>query len=122
MGDGKALQAGTSHNLGQNFSKAFDTTFLDEKGETRHVYQSSWGSTSPHRRDHHDARRRRGAPTSPALAPIQVVVVPIAQKNKDKAAVADAANAIATTLTNAGIRVKVDDDDRNRGGSLRSGR
>ena len=117
MGDGKALQAGTSHNLGQNFSKAFDTTFLDEKGETRHVYQSSWGVSTrliggiimTHGDD-------AGLRLPPALAPIQVVVVPIAQKNKDKAAVADAANAIATTLTNAGIRVKVDDDDRNSPG------
>ena len=43
MGDKKALQAGTSHNLGQNFSKAFETTFLDQDGKTRHVHQSSWG-------------------------------------------------------------------------------
>ena len=111
------MQAGTSHNLGQNFSKAFDTTFLDEKGETRHVYQSSWGVSTrliggiimTHGDD-------AGLRLPPALAPIQVVVVPIAQKNKDKAAVADAANAIATTLTNAGIGVKVDDDDRNSPG------
>ena len=43
IGDKKALQAGTSHNLGQNFSKAFETTFLDQDGKTRHVHQSSWG-------------------------------------------------------------------------------
>ena len=43
MGDKRALQAGTSHNLGQNFAKAFDTTFLDENGKTQHVHQSSWG-------------------------------------------------------------------------------
>ena len=117
MGDGKALQAGTSHNLGQNFSKAFDTTFLDEKGETQHVYQSSWGVSTrliggiimTHGDD-------AGLRLPPALAPVQVVVVPIAQKNKDKAAIAAAASAIAATLENAGIRVKVDDDDRNSPG------
>ena len=43
MGDKRALQAGTSHNLGQNFAKAFDTTFLDEKGKKQFVHQSSWG-------------------------------------------------------------------------------
>ena len=60
MGDKRALQAGTSHNLGQNFAKAFDTQFLDENGRTQYVHQSSWGvQHAADRRDHHDPRRRR---------------------------------------------------------------
>ena len=117
MGDGKALQAGTSHNLGQNFSKAFDTTFLDEKGETQHVYQSSWGVSTrliggiimTHGDD-------AGLRLPPALAPVQVVVVPIAQKNKDKESVAAAAADIVGALKAAGVRVKLDDDTRNSPG------
>jgi prolyl-tRNA synthetase len=54
MGDKKALQAGTSHNLGDNFAKAFDTTFLDDKGETQYVHQSSWGNEG--RADSHRSR------------------------------------------------------------------
>lgn len=111
------LEAGTSHNLGQNFAKAFDTTFLDEKGQKQHVHQSSWGVSTrliggiimTHGDD-------AGLRLPPALAPVQVVVVPIAQKNKDKETVAAAAADIVSSLTAAGVRVKLDDDTRNSPG------
>ena len=117
MGDRRALQAGTSHNLGQNFSKAFDTKFLDEAGKSQFVHQSSWGVSTrliggiimTHGDD-------QGLRLPPNLAPVQVVVVPIAQKNKDKPAVAAAAAAIVATLKLAGVRVKLDDDTRNSPG------
>ena len=117
MGDKKALQAGTSHNLGQNFAKAFDTTFLDETGDKQFVHQSSWGVSTrliggiimTHGDD-------AGLRLPPRLAPVQVVVVPIAQKNKDKESVAAAAAAIVDTLSAAGVRVKLDDDTRNSPG------
>ena len=89
MGDKKALQAGTSHNLGDNFARAFDTTFLDDQGETQYVHQSSWGVSTRlvgraslnsstrsllsrltkafSRGNHHDARRRRGSDAAAAL-------------------------------------------------------
>jgi prolyl-tRNA synthetase len=117
MGDKRALQAGTSHNLGQNFAKAFDTTFTDEKGQEQFVHQSSWGVSTrliggiimTHGDD-------AGLRLPPALAPIQVVVVPIAQKNKDLETVAAAVAEIVRTLTAAGVRVKLDDDTRNSPG------
>ena len=68
MGDERALQSGTSHNLGQNFAKAFDIKYLDQANELQHCWTTSWGlSTRVHRRDHHGARRRPGA--DPAAAP-----------------------------------------------------
>ncbi len=117
MGDKKALQAGTSHNLGDNFAKAFDTTFLDENGKKQYVHQSSWGVSTrliggiimTHGDD-------TGLRLPPALAPVQVVVVPIAQKNKDKETVSLAAAHIVETLKQAGVRVKLDDDTRNSPG------
>ena len=117
MGDKKALQAGTSHNLGDNFAKAFDTVFLDETGTKQFVHQSSWGVSTrliggiimTHGDD-------TGLRLPPKLAPVQVVVVPIAQKNKDKETVASAAADIVSTLKAAGIRVKLDDDTRNSPG------
>jgi prolyl-tRNA synthetase len=117
MGDRKALQAGTSHNLGSNFAEAFDTVFLDEDGKKKHVHQSSWGVSTrliggiimTHGDD-------AGLRLPPKLAPIQVVVVPIAQKNKDKETVAEAAAKIVDALEAAGVRVKLDDDTRNSPG------
>ena len=117
MGDKKALQAGTSHNLGQNFAKAFETVFLDETGAKQYVHQSSWGVSTrliggiimTHGDD-------TGLRLPPRLAPIQVVVVPIAQKNKDKEVVANAASAVVNVLKASGVRVKLDDDPRNSPG------
>ncbi|XP_042057478.1 proline--tRNA ligase, chloroplastic/mitochondrial-like isoform X2 [Salvia splendens] len=113
MGDRKALQAGTSHNLGQNFSRAFGTQFMDENGERRHVWQTSWaistrfigGIIMTHGDD-------AGLMLPPNLAPIQVVVVPIWKKADEKAGVLGAASSVKETLQAAGIKVKLDDADQ----------
>ena len=111
MGDKKALQAGTSHNLGDNFAKAFDTTFLDDKGETQYVHQSSWGVSTrliggilmTHGDD-------AGLILPPRLAPIQVVVVPIWKKDEEKEAVMASVDSIISSLSNAGVRTHLDAD------------
>merc|ERR1719181_2106008 len=92
MGDRKALQAGTSHYLGQNFARAFETQFQTESGDLEHVYQTSWGVSTrmvggvimTHGDD-------AGLRLPPRLAPHQVVVVPIWQKGAQKEAVCEAA-------------------------------
>lgn len=84
MSDGKALQAGTSHNLGQHFSKVFDITFLDQDGQLKNVWQTSWGVSTrligaiimTHGDD-------RGLKLPPKIAPIQVIIVPISSQKKD---------------------------------------
>jgi prolyl-tRNA synthetase len=106
MGDGKALQLGTSHELGQNFARAFDTTYLSRDGRQEHVWQTSWGSTTRmvgalvmmHGDDD-------GLRVPPALAPTQVVVLAV----KDDEAVLAEVRAIGARLTAAGLRVHVDD-------------
>ncbi|MFD8566103.1 proline--tRNA ligase [Streptomyces sp. NPDC059639] len=106
MGDGKALQMGTSHELGQNFAKAFHTQYLSKEGKQELVWQTSWGSTTRmigalvmmHGDDH-------GLRVPPRLAPTQVVVLAI----KDDAAVLAKVREIGTSLKAAGIRVHVDD-------------
>lgn len=110
MGDGKALQSGTSHNLGENFAKAFDIQYLDHNNELQYAWTTSWGLSTrfigaiimTHGDDH-------GLILPPRLAPYQTVIVPILRKNKDATAVLEATNRIAQELTDAGIRVKVDD-------------
>ncbi|XP_062187132.1 proline--tRNA ligase, chloroplastic/mitochondrial-like isoform X2 [Phragmites australis] len=112
MGDRKALQAGTSHNLGQNFSRAFGTQFMDENGQIEHVWQTSWaistrfvgGIIMTHGDD-------AGLMLPPRIAPIQVVIVPIWKKGDEKAAVLEAVASVHKTLNYAGIRVKVDDTE-----------
>ncbi|KAK9814281.1 hypothetical protein WJX72_003344 [[Myrmecia] bisecta] len=109
MGDGKALQAGTSHNLGQNFSKAFGTEFLDETGELRNPYQTSWGMSTrmlggiimTHGDD-------AGLRLPPIMAPIQVVIVPILKKGADQKAILAAVSSLEAAAKAAGIRVKLD--------------
>lgn len=109
MGDGKALQAGTSHNLGQNFAKAFDIQFTDEDGSRRHVWQTSWGVSTrmvggvimAHGDD-------TGLRLPPALAPTQLVVVPIWKTEGEKPSVLAAAQGIADAATGAGLRVHID--------------
>ncbi|MFH9071835.1 proline--tRNA ligase [Streptomyces alboflavus] len=106
MGDGKALQLGTSHELGQNFAKAFGTRYLSRDGEQELVWQTSWGSTTRmigalammHGDDD-------GLRLPPRLAPVQAVVLAV----KDDAAVLAEVREIGERLTAAGVRVQVDD-------------
>jgi prolyl-tRNA synthetase len=108
MSDGRALQAGTSHNLGQHFAKVFDITFLDQDDELKHVWQTSWGLSTRtigalimvHGDD-------RGLVLPPRLAPVQVVIVPILSK-KDGARVLDAVRALEEELK-SDLRVNLDD-------------
>ena len=105
MGDGKALQMGTSHELGQNFSQVFDTQFLDETGERRYVWQTSWGVSTrllgalimTHGDDN-------GLRLPPSVAPVQVVVLVIRDENE----AGTTAGTIAAELDAAGHRVMLD--------------
>ena len=117
MQDGKALQSGTSHFLGQNFGKAFDVTFMDEQNERQYAWATSWGVSTrlmgalimTHSDDN-------GLVLPPALAPIQVVIVPI-YKNQEQLARVDAAVApIVEELKRKGISVKYDNADNKRPG------
>ena len=109
MKDTKALQAGTSHYLGQNFAKAFDIQYLDENNKLQYVWTTSWGVSTrmvgaivmAHGDDH-------GLVLPPRLAPIQVVIVPIWRKNKEKDAVLAAAREIEGRLRGL-VRVKLDE-------------
>jgi len=108
MGDTKALQSGTSHNLGQNFAKAFDIKFLDENNQLQYCYTTSWGVSTriigaiimTHGDD-------QGLVLPPRLAPIQVVIVPIFRKEEEKQAVMSVVDAVVQGLPN--VRIKVDD-------------
>ena len=112
MQDGKALQAGTSHFLGQNFSKAFDVKFATRSGKLEHVWASSWGVSSrlmgalimTHSDDN-------GLVLPPNLAPIQVVIIPIYKGNKELETISKVAGKIYSQLIAAGISVKYDDRD-----------
>lgn len=107
MHDGKALQSGTSHNLAQHFTKAFDITFQGRTGELEHPHHTSWGVSTRLIGGvimvHGD---NRGLVLPPRLAPIQVVIVPIAQQ---KEGVLEHAKALEKELRTAGIRVKLDE-------------
>ncbi|GHU73601.1 proline--tRNA ligase 2 [Clostridia bacterium] len=109
MQDGKSLQAGTSHNFGTNFTKTYDIKFLSRDGVLTHPFGTSWGTSTrligALIMAHGD---ERGLKLPPQIAPIQVVVVPVAQH---KEGVLEGAKAVADTLTAAGIRVKFDDRD-----------
>ena len=110
MGDGKALQAGTSHNLGQNFAKAFEIRYLDKNGALQYCWTTSWGLSTRfvgaiimvHGDD-------QGLILPPRLAPFQVVVVPIFKNDEEKASVSSAAQKLRAELAAAGIRVKLDE-------------
>ena len=110
MRDGKALQAGTSHDLGQNFAKAFDIRYTDENNELQLAWTTSWGVSTrmvgavvmTHGDD-------KGLRLPPRLAPIQVVIVPIFRKADQRAAVMETVERIAAQLREAGVRVHVDD-------------
>lgn len=109
MGDGKALQSGTSHNLGQNFAKAFDIKFLDENNERVYCWTSSFGLSTrfvgaiimTHGDD-------IGLVMPPRLAPYQTVIVPIFRSDDEKSTVMAAVNRIQSELDAVGVRVKVD--------------
>ena len=113
MLDGKSLQAGTSHYLSQNFSKAFDIKFLDRDGTLKHPYQTSWGVSTRLMgaliMAHGD---RRGLALPPRVAPIQVIIVPVAAH---KEGVLDKAYEIRDELLNSGVRVEIDTRDQSVG-------
>ena len=117
MQDGKALQAGTSHFLGQNFAKAFDVTFADKNGKQNHVWATSWGVSTrlmgalimTHSDDY-------GLVLPPKLAPIQVVIVPIYKNADQLAQISEFANSLTSELRDSGVTVKFDDDDNKKPG------
>jgi prolyl-tRNA synthetase len=110
MGDGKALQSGTSHNLGQNFAKAFEIRYLDKGGQLQHCWTTSWGLSTRfigaiimvHGDD-------QGLILPPRLAPHQAVIVPIYKSDEERASVLENAQRLRKELVGAGIRVKVDE-------------
>lgn len=112
MGDTKALQAGTSHFLGQNFAEAFDIKFLDEDNQLKYAWTTSWGLSTrfigaiimTHGDD-------QGLILPPHLAPYQVVIVPIYRKDEEKESVMAMVKQVADGLTEADVRVKVDERD-----------
>jgi prolyl-tRNA synthetase len=110
MGDGKALQSGTSHFLGQNFAQAFEVRYLDQNGQLQHCWTTSWGLSTRvigaiimvHGDD-------QGLVLPPKLAPYQVVVVPIFRTDEEKASVLEAARKIKAELVKANVRVTLDE-------------
>ncbi len=113
MKDGKSLQAGTSHYLGQNFAKSFDIKYLDKDGAQKYAYTSSWGVSTrligALIMSHGD---QRGLVLPPVVAPLQVVIVPIAQK---KEGVLEKCSQVKFALEKAGIRVTLDDGEQSPG-------
>ncbi|HKL33046.1 MAG TPA: proline--tRNA ligase [Tangfeifania sp.] len=117
MQDGKALQSGTSHFLGQNFAKAFDVKFTNKEGREEYVWASSWGVSTrlmgalvmAHSDDN-------GLVLPPKLAPIQVVIVPIYKKMEQLEVISEKVNQIVAELKAKGISVKFDDSDNKKPG------
>lgn len=117
MQDGKALQAGTSHFLGQNFAKAFDVKFSDKTNQLDYVWATSWGVSTrligglvmTHSDD-------QGLVLPPKIAPLQVVIVPIYKGEEQKALIDAKVNDFIKSFKAAGIRVKYDDSDNQRPG------
>jgi prolyl-tRNA synthetase len=110
MGDRRALQSGTSHNLGQNFARAFEIRYLDRGNELQFCWTTSWGLSTrfigaiimTHGDD-------QGLIMPPKLAPIQAVVVPIGRSDEERAAVTAAVGPVMAALAGAGVRAKLDD-------------
>lgn len=117
MQDGKALQAGTSHFLGQNFAKAFNVTFQDSDGQVKHVWATSWGVSTRLIggliMTHSD---NDGLVLPPKLAPVQVVIVPIYKNEDERTQVLSYIHSIKVELQKAGIRVKLDSRDNYKPG------
>jgi prolyl-tRNA synthetase len=117
MQDGKALQAGTSHFLGQNFAKAFDVKFSDKNNTLDYVWATSWGVSTrligglvmTHSDD-------EGLVLPPRIAPVQVVIVPIFKGEEQKALLDEKVHTMVASFKAAGIRVKYDDSDNQRPG------
>ncbi|TPN84556.1 proline--tRNA ligase [Aquimarina algicola] len=118
MQDGKALQAGTSHFLGQNFAKAFDVKFTSKEGKLDHVWATSWGVSTrlmgalimTHSDDN-------GLVLPPNLAPIQVVIVPIYKGEEQLTQISEVANDLVAKFLDRGISVKFDNRDTHRPGA-----
>ncbi len=117
MQDGKALQSGTSHFLGQNFAKAFDVKFVNKENEQEYAWATSWGVSTrlmgalimAHSDDN-------GLVLPPKLAPIQVVIIPIYRSPEDLVTISEAVAPVVEELKAAGISVKYDDNDNQRSG------
>ena len=117
MQDGKALQAGTSHFLGQNFAKAFDVKFSDKNNTQEYVWATSWGVSTrligglvmTHSDD-------EGLVLPPRIAPVQVVIIPIFKGDEQKAMIDEKMAVFVSSFKAAGIRVKYDNSDNNRPG------
>ena len=117
MQDGKALQSGTSHFLGQNFAKSFDVTFLNKENKAEYVWATSWGVSTrligalimTHSDDN-------GLVLPPKLAPIQVVIIPIAKGEEQLSAITEKLQPVISKLRENGISVKFDDSDNKRPG------
>lgn len=117
MQDGKALQSGTSHFLGQNFAKSFDVTFLNKENKAEYVWATSWGVSTrligalimTHSDDN-------GLVLPPKLAPIQVVIIPIAKGEEQLSAITEKLQPVISKLRESGISVKFDHSDNKRPG------
>jgi prolyl-tRNA synthetase len=117
MGDGKALQAGTSHFLGENFAKAFEVRYLDKSGQLQYCWTTSWGLSTRfigaiimvHGDD-------QGLILPPRLAPYQVVIVPIFKTEEEKGSVLETARSLKSELVKANIRVTLDERDAQSAG------
>jgi prolyl-tRNA synthetase len=117
MRDARALQCGTSHFLGQNFARAYDVTFLNADGEHEHAWATSWGFSArmvggtimAHGDD-------AGLRLPPAVAPVQVAIVPIYRSDDERASVIEIAEKLRSDLAAIGIRVRLDDRDQHRPG------
>jgi prolyl-tRNA synthetase len=117
MQDGKALQSGTSHFLGQNFAKAFDVTFANQDGKLDYVWATSWGVSTRLMgalvMSHSDDN---GLVLPPKLAPIQVVIVPIYKKAEELERINKVVDGLVVRLKSLGISVKYDNDDKRKPG------
>ena len=117
MQDGKALQSGTSHFLGQNFAKSFDVTFLNKENKPEYVWATSWGVSTRlmgalimvHSDDN-------GLVLPPNLAPVQVVMIPIYKNDEQLNAIREKLQPVIRELQAAGVSVKLDDSDNKRPG------
>jgi prolyl-tRNA synthetase len=117
MQDGKALQAGTSHMLGQNFARAFDVKFLDKEGKEQYVWQTSWGVSTrligalimAHSDD-------KGLVLPPKIAPLQTVIIPIwGSSEEEKEEVLNFSRQVSDKLREGNVTVKIDDRDERAG-------